>query len=95
MRLGWLLAASTAMMLGAPTHAAPNPAPCDVRSFGAVADDGQADTAAIQRAIDSCAGSGQAVIIPAGQFDSGGLTLRSNLHLHLSWRRAAGDVDCL
>jgi polygalacturonase len=64
--------------------AAPAPGPCDIRSFGATANDGRADTAAIQRAIDGCAGSGQAVIIPTGQFDSGGLTLRSNLHLHLA-----------
>jgi polygalacturonase len=84
MQLEWLLAASAAMISGAPTHAAPDPARCDVRSFGAVASDAKDDTAAIQRAIDSCADSGQAVIIPAGRFDSGGLTLRSNLHLHLS-----------
>lgn len=63
---------------------APAAVPCDIRRFGAIAGDGQADTAAIQNAIDRCAGSGQAVIIPAGRFDSGGLTLRSNLSLHLS-----------
>lgn len=64
--------------------AAPEPAPCDVRRFGAVAGDARADTRAIQSAIDNCAGSGQTVIIPAGRFDSGGLTLRSDLHLHLA-----------
>jgi polygalacturonase len=57
---------------------------CDIRRFGAVADDGVADTRAIQAAIDRCAGSGERVVIPAGQFDSGGLTLRSNLALHLA-----------
>lgn len=59
-------------------------APCDIRRFGAVADDGAADTVAIQTAIDRCAGSGNAVIVPAGRFDTGGLTLRSHLHLHLA-----------
>jgi polygalacturonase len=62
----------------------PAPAACDIRSFGAVADDARADTAAIQAAIDACAGSGQPVVVPAGRFDSGGLTLRSNLYLHVS-----------
>lgn len=59
-------------------------APCDVVRFGAVADDGASDTLAIQAAIDSCAGSGNAVVIPSGRFDTGGLTLRSNLHLHFA-----------
>jgi polygalacturonase len=63
---------------------APAPSKCDIRSFGAVAGDGKADTVAIQSAIDVCAGSGLAVVIPAGRFDSAGLTLRSNLSLYLS-----------
>ena len=82
---GAILALFTAAILSvAMQGTAPSPLPCDVRSFGAIADDGEVDTVAIQRAIDSCAGSGQAVVIPAGRFDSGGLTLRSNLSLHLS-----------
>jgi hypothetical protein len=68
----------------AATGWAPAPGPCDIRSHGAVAGDRRADTAAIQAAIDRCAGSGQAVVIPAGRFDSGGLTLRSDLTLHLA-----------
>jgi polygalacturonase len=60
------------------------PSQCDVRRFGAVADDGNRDTQAIQDAIDACAGTGHAVIVPTGRFDTGGLTLRSNLHLHLA-----------
>lgn len=69
-------------------------AACDIRSFGAVADDRKADTAAIQAAIDSCAGSGLPVIVPAGRFDSGGLTLRSNLQLTLSGgARLAMSID--
>lgn len=79
-----LLSMLAAAMLGPGGGAAPASLPCDIRRFGAVADDGRADTAAIQAAIDACAGSGQAVVIPAGQWDSGGLTLRSNLSLTLA-----------
>jgi hypothetical protein len=75
---------ATLFLAMAAQAAPPSPLPCDIRNFGAVADDGAADTAAIQQAIDACAGSGQAVVIPAGRFDSGGLTLRSNLALHLA-----------
>lgn len=69
---------------------------CDIRSFGAKADDGKTDTVAIQAAIDRCEGSGHAVIVPAGQFDSGGIELRSNLTLHLSGGarlRMSNDYD--
>lgn len=61
-----------------------SPSICDVRRFGAIAGDARSDTFAIQAAIDQCAGTGSPVIIPAGQFDSGGLTLRSDLGLHLA-----------
>src|SRR2546429_2295148 len=44
----------------------------DVRSFGAVGDGSTLNTAAIQKAIDSCP-SGGTVLIPAGTFKSGAL----------------------
>ncbi len=86
-----LIRTSIAIFLGVacfaaagPAVAAAGPVDCRVTAFGAIADDGQPDTAAIQAAIDACAGSGRTVVVPAGRFDSGGLTLRSNLSLHLA-----------
>jgi hypothetical protein len=57
----------------------------DVRRFGAVGDGKTLCTAALQSAIDTCAhGGGGVVLLPAGQFLSGALSLRSNIELHLS-----------
>lgn len=56
---------------------------CNVTAFGALPDDGKPDTAAIQSAIDACQGTGGSVVIPAGQWDVGGLTLGSNMEFHL------------
>jgi parallel beta-helix repeat protein len=56
---------------------------CVITSFGAVADDGVADTAAIQAAIDACKGTGGRVVVPAGLWNSGGLTLGSDMQFDL------------
>lgn len=57
----------------------------NVTSQGAAGDGVTMDTAAIQKAIDSCAeAGGGAVYFPAGRFLSGGLILRDNVHLYLS-----------
>lgn len=55
-----------------------------VRGHGAVGDGVADDTAAIQQAIDavSAAGGGR-VVVPAGRYLSGPLTLRSRIDLHL------------
>jgi len=55
-----------------------------ITNYGAVAG-GQADcTAAIAKAIDACAGSGGGrVVIPAGDFLTGPIHLKSNVDLHL------------
>ena len=55
-----------------------------ITDFGAVAD-GTADcTAAIARAIETCAGQGGGrVVIPAGEFLTGAIHLKSNVELHL------------
>lgn len=61
------------------------PAICNVKSFGAVGDGKHKDTAAIQKALDSCANSqnGQIVEVPPGTYLSAPLYLRSNLRLQI------------
>jgi polygalacturonase len=63
-------------------HAAPNT--CDVRQMGAVGDGHSKDTAAIQRAIDTCAKAGGGVVhFAAGTYISGPLDWKSHINLHL------------
>ena len=56
----------------------------NVKEYGAVGDGKTADTAALQRAITACveSGGGQ-VVVPAGTYLTGPLTLGSNLDLHV------------
>lgn len=53
------------------------------RNFGAAGDGATLDTSALQAAIDSCAGEGGTVWIPAGNYVTGSLFLHSNLTLYL------------
>ena len=56
----------------------------NIRQYGAVSDTTQLSTQAIQKAIDACSQNGGGrVIIPAGNYKTGSLVLRSNVHLHL------------
>lgn len=56
----------------------------DVTSFGATHGGSQLDTSAIQKTIDQCAeAGGGTVYFPAGKYLSGGLMLRSHVHLYL------------
>lgn len=56
----------------------------NVRDFGARGDGTTKDTRALQAAIDACAqAGGGTVVLPAGRYLSGTLTLRSHLTLHL------------
>jgi Glycosyl hydrolases family 28 len=57
---------------------------CDAAAYGAVADDNRPDTAALQAAIDACAGKGGTVRVPAGQFDLGQIRLGSRMELYLA-----------
>lgn len=57
---------------------------CDVAAEGAVADDGLADTNAIQAAIDACKGQGGMVVLGPGVWDTGQLKLGSRMEFHLS-----------
>jgi len=62
----------------------------NVRDFGAKGDGKTLDTKAIQSAIDRCfSEKGGTVLIPAGEFLSGTLELRSNVSLHIA---AAGKL---
>ena len=68
-----------------PPSAPPKPAvKLNVRDFGATGDGQTKDTAAIQRAIDRCSvfGGGE-VLVPAGNYLTGAIALRSNTTLRL------------
>lgn len=56
-----------------------------VRSFGAKGDGVTLDTAALQRAIDTCTSDGGGtVVLPAGRFLVGSVELKSNVTLHIA-----------
>ncbi|KJD31093.1 glycoside hydrolase [Tamlana nanhaiensis] len=56
----------------------------NILDFGAVADGSTLNTDAIKKAIDSCnASGGGKVLIPAGNFLTGPIHLKSNVNLHL------------
>jgi len=55
----------------------------NVREHGAAGDGQTLDSRPIQAAIDACAERGGTVYLPAGQYLSGSLFLRSNITLHL------------
>ncbi len=57
---------------------------CDVTRYGARPGDDRPDTAAIQKAIDACAGRGGTVVVPGGRFLIGGLTLGSDMVFSLA-----------
>lgn len=57
----------------------------NVRRFGAKGDGVALDTAAVQKAIDTCtADGGGTVLVPAGKFLIGTVELKSNVTLHLA-----------
>ena len=56
----------------------------DVRHFGAVGDGKTFDTAAIQNALDACAGTGGTVTFPPGTYLSQPLTLHTRTTLDLA-----------
>jgi polygalacturonase len=55
----------------------------NILDFGAKNDTCQISTQAIQNAIDACAKTGGRVVVPAGQYKTGTIVLRSNVHLYL------------
>jgi polygalacturonase len=85
MSVWWIAMAGSTALLPASGRVAPSEtAVCDVRAFGAIADDNRPDTAPFQDAIEECAGHGGTVRVPAGRFDLGQINLRSNMELHLA-----------
>lgn len=55
-----------------------------IDDFGAVADSAVLSTQAIQKAIDACsANGGGQVVVPAGQYKTGSIFLKSRVSLHL------------
>src|SRR6516165_9192496 len=65
-------------------HAADSTGVFNVLDYGAKGDGTNDDTAAVQKAIDACAaqGGGQ-VLLPAGTFLTGALTLHTGIDFHL------------
>lgn len=55
----------------------------NIRDHGAAGDGVTLETGAIQAAIDACAATGGAVVMPPGRYLSGTLFMRSNVTLHL------------
>lgn len=69
----------------------------NVRELGAIGDGKTKDTLALQQAIDRCAAlGGGEVVVPAGDYATGALALRSNVQLSL-WEGASllgsGDMN--
>jgi polygalacturonase len=57
----------------------------NITSFGAKADGKTLNTTAIQKAIDTCSeNGGGTVLVPAGSFITGSISLKSHVSLHLS-----------
>lgn len=57
---------------------------CDIRDHGAASGDGAHDTAAIQAAVEVCAGTGGTVLIPPGDWSTGTVHLGSKMTLELA-----------
>lgn len=55
----------------------------NITDFGAVSDTSVLSTKAIQTAIDKCSISGGKVIVPAGNYKTGTIYMKSNVTLHL------------
>ena len=57
----------------------------NVRDYGAKGDGVAKDTAAVQRAVDACAGAGGGeVLLPKGTYLSGSVFLKSGVDFHLA-----------
>ena len=56
----------------------------DITDYGAVSDTARLSTEAIQKAIDACSQSGGGrVLVPSGDYKTGSIQLRSNVHIYL------------
>lgn len=78
------LARPTVHIVDVPVDVGPPPSPIfDPRQFGAKGDGITYDTAALQKAIDACAGTGGSVVLTPGQYVSAPLTLHGRMTLFL------------
>ncbi|MGO4212044.1 glycosyl hydrolase family 28-related protein [Terriglobus sp. YAF25] len=88
------LVAATAILCTATAFASTT---CDARQMGARADGATKDTAAIQKAIDTCASKGGGIVIlQGGTFLSGPLDLKSHVALSVAkdtLLKASEEVD--
>jgi polygalacturonase len=74
----------SAQMINVPAQVGPPPQPVfDPRTYGARGDGVTYDTAALQKAIDACAGSGGSVCLANGRFLSAHLTLRGGMTFYI------------
>jgi polygalacturonase len=73
-----------AVMTKVTAKAAPPPRPLfDPRTYGAKADGATYDTAALQKAIDACAGTGGSVYLAGGRFLTAELVLKGGMTLYI------------
>jgi len=80
----FLIAAILAALLGQMGCATASREPLNVRAFGAAGDGATKDTAAFQKALDSCAAAnGGEVLVPAGNYLIGSIQLKSATTLRL------------
>ncbi len=72
------------VVLGVPAWAASSEGVYEVTHYGAVANDGKTDIAAIQEAIDVCAAHGGGVVsFPPGAYVTGTVYLKNHVHLRV------------
>jgi hypothetical protein len=82
---GWLASAALGANAAAPANKELGALTYNIRDFGAKGDGVTLDTAALQAAIDACAGDqGGTVLVPAGIFVIGMVELKSNVTLHIA-----------
>lgn len=60
-----------------------DPRRCNIADYGAVSGDSEPDTAALQAAVDDCAGLSGIVVIPAGNWSTGTVRLKSDMTLRI------------
>ncbi len=78
------LTAVVSVLLGQFGCATVSRAPLNVRAFGAIGDGTAKDTAAFQKALDTCAAAGGGVVlVPAGNYLIGSIELKSQTTLRL------------
>ena len=84
MRLNYPIPRRSFLQLSAGAFAYSTVKPIDVRDYGAQGDGHTLNTGVLQKTIDqSASAGGGTVVIPAGDFLTGGLVLRSRVTLHL------------